>query len=87
MTDARAVDYVSDGTGITAETIGHSVLTQFTETHFESRRLSFVDTPERARETVDRIREAGERHGVRPVVISSCVVALETRPTETCQRL
>ena len=73
MTDARPVFYVSDGTGITAETIGHSVLTQFTETHFESRRLSFVDTPERARETVDRIREAGERQGVRPVVISSCV--------------
>lgn len=73
MTDTRPVFYVSDGTGITAETIGHSVLTQFTETRFESRRMSFVDTPERAREAVDRIREAGARHGVRPVVINSCV--------------
>ena len=32
MTAARPVFYVSDGTGITAETIGHSLLTQFTGT-------------------------------------------------------
>ncbi|HEY4583959.1 MAG TPA: pyruvate, water dikinase regulatory protein [Lysobacter sp.] len=73
MTDIRPVFYVSDGTGITAETIGHSVLTQFTETRFETSRISFVDTIERARETVARIREAGARHGVRPIVINSCV--------------
>jgi [pyruvate, water dikinase]-phosphate phosphotransferase / [pyruvate, water dikinase] kinase len=75
MTAVRPVFYVSDGTGITAETIGHSVLTQFTDTQFESRRISFVDTPERARETVERIREAGDRYGVRPIVINSCVDA------------
>ena len=75
MTAARPVFYVSDGTGITAETIGHSVLTQFTDTQFESRRISFVDTPERARETVERIREAGDHYGVRPIVINSCVDA------------
>ena len=73
MTELRPVFYVSDGTGITAETIGHSVLTQFTETRFESTRISFVDTLERAGETVARIREAGARHGVRPIVINSCV--------------
>ena len=73
MTELRPVFYVSDGTGITAETIGHSVLTQFTETRFESTRISFVDTLERASETVARIREAGARHGVRPIVINSCV--------------
>jgi regulator of PEP synthase PpsR (kinase-PPPase family) len=73
MSDLRPVFYVSDGTGITAETIGHSVLTQFTDTRFETTRISFVDTLERARETVSRIREAGARHGVRPIVINSCV--------------
>jgi regulator of PEP synthase PpsR (kinase-PPPase family) len=73
MSDVRPVFYVSDGTGITAETIGHSVLTQFTETRFDTTRISFVDTLERARDTVARIRESGVRHGVRPIVINSCV--------------
>ena len=73
MMPTRPVFYVSDGTGITAETIGHSVLTQFTETSFESTRISFVDTLERARDVVARVREAGARHGVRPIVINSCV--------------
>ncbi|TBR11877.1 MAG: kinase/pyrophosphorylase [Lysobacter sp.] len=75
MIDVRPVFYISDGTGITAETIGHSVLTQFTDTHFESTRISFVDSEERAHETVARIREAGLRHGARPIVINSCVDA------------
>ena len=34
MTSIRPVFYVSDGTGITAETIGHTVLTQFSGTRF-----------------------------------------------------
>src|SRR3546814_6852924 len=33
----------------------------------------FVDSPERAREAVDRIRAKGESVGIRPVVVSSCV--------------
>ena len=60
MTSIRPVFYVSDGTGITAETIGHSLLTQFGDTRFTTDRIPFVDTPEKARETALRIREAGE---------------------------
>ena len=48
MPGTRPVFYVSDGTGITAETIGHSLLTQFTNTRFESTRISYVDSVERA---------------------------------------
>lgn len=73
VTGARPVFYVSDGTGITAETIGHSLLTQFTETRFVSDRIPFVDSVERAREVVATIRAAGEAHGARPIVINSCV--------------
>lgn len=69
----RPVFYVSDGTGITAETIGHSLLTQFTGGRFVSDRIPFVDSPERAREAAGRIRAAGEAHGTRPIVITSCV--------------
>jgi len=73
MSDARPVFYVSDGTGITAETIGHSLLTQFTGNRFQTDRLPFVDTLDKAREAARRIRAAGEKAGVRPIVVNSCV--------------
>ncbi len=73
MTSIRPVFYVSDGTGITAETIGHSLLTQFSGMQFLTDRLSFVDDPDKAREARDRIHAAGVQHGVRPIVVNSCV--------------
>jgi regulator of PEP synthase PpsR (kinase-PPPase family) len=75
MAGVRPVFYVSDGTGITAETIGHSLLTQFTETRFVTDRIPFVDSIDRAREVAEKIRAAAEAHGVRPVVINSCMDA------------
>ena len=73
MSATRPVFYVSDGTGITAETIGHSLLTQFSGTRFQTDRIPFVDTADKARDAAHRIREAGEAGGVRPIVVNSCV--------------
>lgn len=73
MSMTRPVFYVSDGTGITAETIGHSLLTQFGDTRFVTDRIPFVDSAERAREIAQRIRDIGLSHGTRPIVVSSCV--------------
>ena len=73
MAPVRPVFYVSDGTGITAETIGHSLLTQFSGIRFMSDRLPFIDTLEKATEAAAKIRHAGETAGMRPVVVSSCV--------------
>lgn len=73
MSARRPVFFVSDGTGITAETIGHSVLTQFGGVPFDTQRIPFVDTPEKARHAVERIREAGARAGTRPIVINTVV--------------
>ena len=75
MTTARPVFYVSDGTGITAETIGHSLLTQFTGTRFATDRIPFVDTVDKARDVAARIRNTGTAMGLRPVIVSSCVDA------------
>ncbi|WP_058834598.1 posphoenolpyruvate synthetase regulatory kinase/phosphorylase PpsR [Luteimonas abyssi] len=69
----RPVFYVSDGTGITAETIGHSLLTQFVGFRFVTDRIPFVDTADKAREACAEIQRAGEAHGTRPIVVSSCV--------------
>jgi [pyruvate, water dikinase]-phosphate phosphotransferase / [pyruvate, water dikinase] kinase len=73
MSGRRPVFYVSDGTGITAETIGHSVLTQFGGVAFDTQRIPFVDTPEKALHAVERIREAGVRTGTRPIVVNTVV--------------
>ena len=73
MDHARPVFYVSDGTGITAETIGHSMLTQFSGIRFQTDRLPFVDTPDKARQVAERIRLAGESSGLRPIVVNSSV--------------
>ena len=40
----RTVFFVSDGTGITAENLGQSLLTQFEDLHFEKITLSYIDT-------------------------------------------
>ena len=49
MSVTRPIFYVSDGTGITAETIGHSLLTQFSGVRFAPDRIPFVDSPDKAR--------------------------------------
>ena len=69
----RTVFYISDGTGITAETIGHSVLTQFDRVEWDSLRIPFVDSADKAEIAATRIRQQGERDGVRPVVINTVV--------------
>lgn len=76
----RDVFFVSDGTGITAETLGQSVLAQFDRVRLRVHRISFVDNPDKAREAVARINDVASRHGVRPIVFSTLVDA-ETNET------
>ena len=69
----RTVFFVSDGTGITAETLGHSLLAQFPDTEFRQVRMPFIDSPEKVTECVARIEAAGRTDGVRPLVFSTLV--------------
>lgn len=68
----RTVFFVSDGTGITAETLGHSVLSQF-ELRFKQVRLPFVDTLDKAHDATRRINEVGALEGKLPIVFSTLV--------------
>jgi regulator of PEP synthase PpsR (kinase-PPPase family) len=69
----RPIFYISDGTGITAETIGHSLLTQFDGIDFDAVRMPFVDDAEQAHAAVARIRNAQAHFGTRPIVINTVV--------------
>src|SRR5207248_3033082 len=57
----RTVFFVSDGTGITVEMLGHSLLTQFDGIQFEQTTVPFVVSVERAQACVTRIDEASAR--------------------------
>ena len=70
----RTVFFVSDGTGITAETFGHSVLTQF-ELRFKQIRMPFIDTPDKAHDAVRKINDSCAADGKRPIVFSTLVKA------------
>lgn len=69
----RTVFYVSDGTGITSETLGHSVMTQFGAARMRKETIPFIDSSDKAREAVARINEVGQRDGKRPIVFSTLV--------------
>ncbi len=69
----RTVFIVSDGTAITAETLAHSVLTQFPNLKYEQYRMPFIDTVEKAHAAADRINKSEESTGQRPIVFSTFV--------------
>lgn len=73
MPDKRTAFFLSDRTGITAEMLGHSLLTQFESVRFQEVTLPFVDSVEKARDVVRQINEFAEKDGVRPIVISTLV--------------
>ncbi len=72
-TAERTVFIVSDGTGITAETFSHSVLSQFEGAKFRSIRLPFVDSREKVLETIERINRCNQDTGFQPLVFSTLV--------------
>ena len=73
MSQTRHVFFISDGTGITAETLGHSLLAQFPDTRFRNHRLPFIDSTDKARDCVQRIKDAAIESGIRPIVFNTLV--------------
>jgi len=69
---SRTVFFVSDQTGVTAETLGHSLMTQFEGQEFRPVTLPFVSSPDKAEEAVRRINRAASQ-GLRPIVFSTLV--------------
>lgn len=81
----RTVFFISDGTGITAETFGNALLAQF-ETTVRRVRLPFLDSVDKAHQAVRQINHTAEVEGKRPLVFTT-VVNMEVLSvfTEHCQ--
>jgi hypothetical protein len=69
----RSVFFVSESTGITAETLGHSLLSQFDGLHFESSYQPYINTPQRALELAERFGQLTAEDGHRPIVFATMV--------------
>ena len=66
----RAVFFVSDSTGITAETLGSALLVNFPAVVFEQHTIPFVDSPVRAAEVVAEVARA-DAAGLSPLVFTT----------------
>lgn len=73
MRQQRTVFFVSDQTGVTAETMGHSLLTQFDRLDFRPVTLPFITSLDKAQEAVGKINQAAHEEGLRPIVFATFV--------------
>jgi len=69
---SRTVFFVSDGTGITVEMLGNSLLTQFEGIEFHHVTVPFINTAAKAEACVARINESASA-GARPIVFTTLV--------------
>ena len=65
----RQVFFLSNGTAITAETLGLSLLAQFPEHQFQTRTIPFVDTLEKVHAVIDEIEGSINEANQLPIVI------------------
>jgi regulator of PEP synthase PpsR (kinase-PPPase family) len=73
MKSTRTVFFVSDRTGITAEILGRTLLTQFRDVEFHKHTLPFVDTVEKARTALKEINDRARRENPRPLIFSTLI--------------
>jgi regulator of PEP synthase PpsR (kinase-PPPase family) len=73
MVNRRTVFFISDRTGITAEMLGNSLLTQFESLQFHRVTIPFVDSMEKVADAVRQVNATAEAEGRRPIVVSSIV--------------
>ncbi len=69
----RVVFFLSDQTGVTAETLGRTLLTQFDDHEFDLVTLPFITDINKANEAVARINAVAGETGQRPIVFSTLV--------------
>ncbi len=69
----RTAFFISDGTGITAESLGRSLLAQFENVEIRMLTKPYIDDLEKAQALVEIIDAAAVRDGERPIIIDTIV--------------
>ena len=71
MHSKRTTFFISESTGITAETLGHSLLSQFPHIDFTVNQRPFIDTEKKALELVKEINETNAKEHYKPIVFAT----------------
>ncbi|WP_416885326.1 pyruvate, water dikinase regulatory protein [Marinospirillum sp.] len=87
MPNKRTAFFISDGTGITAEALGRSLLAQFEAIQFEMITKPYVNTEEKAQQLVALINQTCEEEQRRPLLIDTIVDQKIRRIINTSQAL
>ena len=69
----RFVFIVSDGTGITVESLGNSLLTQFDGIEFEKHFIPYIDSIEKSESVIEQINKDYEKTGIKPLAFMTLV--------------
>lgn len=69
----RSVFFISDGTAITAETLGHSLLAQFPNVDFDIHIIPYISSEESAMSVVEEINIRAHQDGEKPLVFDTLV--------------
>lgn len=83
----RTVFFVSDRTGLTAETYGKNLLAQFPNLDFETVTLAFIENEAKAQMAVNHINQVSESSTVKPIVFSTLVEKPEQQILDTCHAM
>lgn len=69
----RNIYFISDGTGITVQSLGQSLLTQFSELEYISKKLPYVNTLTKAENIVMQIKQENKDNIYRPIILSTLI--------------
>jgi hypothetical protein len=79
----RTVFFVSESTGITAETMGHSLLSQFPHLEFTYLQRPYINNERKASKLVNEISRVNKKQGFKPLVFATMP---ETKINEILQK-
>jgi regulator of PEP synthase PpsR (kinase-PPPase family) len=83
----RTVFYLSDQTGITAELLGQTLLSQFDSVEFITQTIPYISNQDKARKAVELINRNAQQTGTLPVLISTIVSSDIKKILHTSQAL
>lgn len=69
----RTIFMISDGTGITAENFGNSLMSQFSHATFDKEIFPYIDTIEKANQVVLAINASNAHTGIKPIAFITLI--------------
>lgn len=69
----RKIYFISDGTGITVENLGMSLLTQFSKLKYTAKKIPYINTVAKAKEIAEAISEETLSNNANCIIISTLV--------------